>query len=314
MDLQWLQAFQTVARAGSFSAASRRLALSQSALSRQIQALEQHLGVPLFQRGPGGVQLTTKGERFLEFTNAILSLFRHAVEEVASPAVQAHTLRVAASSTPGIYLIPCALAEFRARHPDVRLTLNVSNSEDVEDALKTGNAELGIAGCPPSDPGLAAVPFTQIRIVLVSGEHGDGKPNLLLLRENGSCLRRVVEDLLRLIPEEDAPATLEIGSTESIKHVLACGVGAAYLPEVAVRSELAARVFRIIDHWPALESMDPAPPQTDSRNGLNRNLWFVFPKSGGPSREVLELMAIAVRRVRLMAGCNNPTGQGTASA
>lgn len=288
MDSEWLRAFQAAARTRSFSAASRQINVSQSALSRQIQALEEQLGVSLFQRGPHGVHLSPAGERFLEFAEAILSLIEQALASLSPAGTRGRTLRVAASSTPGTYLLPCALTELRKRHPEIRLALKVANSATTEEAVATGEADIGVIGCPPGRPGLAAVPFTRDRLVLVTGGAGNNekRPDLLILREEGSCTRRAVESMLRCwTPAEEAPDTLEIGSTEAIKNVLACGVGSAYLPAVAVLREIQAGILRLAHPWPLPE-------------GLYRDLWFVFPKGTGPNRETLELMAIAVRQAR----------------
>lgn len=312
MDLEWLEAFLVAARTGSFSAASRQLSLSQSALSRQIQALERQLGVSLFDRGPNGAQLSPAGERFLDFAEAILSLFRHASQAVSPAWAQGRTLRVVAGSTPGVYLLPCVLAEFSKRRPDVRLVMEVANSAAAEEAVAAAKADLGVIDCSPSDERLAAVPYMQDRLVLVTGVtggNGQKRPELLLLREKGSCIRRVVENLLRWAPNQDMLATLEIGSTEAIKHAVACGMGSAYLPEVAVRKEVRAGALRLV-HWPGMTGVAAAGTDDHATGvaghaagtgdccGLNRDLWFVFPKGGVPERDLLELMAIAVRRAR----------------
>jgi LysR family glycine cleavage system transcriptional activator len=118
-----LEAFSAAARTRSFKDAARALHLSPSALSRQIAALEEHLGVSLFLRTPAGLELTPAGRRYLETVARVLAALREAQDALAP---QRGPLRVSAlESFCAKWMIP-RLGSFRATHPDVELEIEAT--------------------------------------------------------------------------------------------------------------------------------------------------------------------------------------------
>ena len=118
-----LQAFATAARTLSFKDAARELHVSASALSRQIQGLEEHLGVRLFVRLNPGIELTEAGRRYRERVDRILGELRDAAQELAA---DAGPLRVSAlESFSARWLVP-HLPAFRAAHPDIELEIEAT--------------------------------------------------------------------------------------------------------------------------------------------------------------------------------------------
>ena len=119
-----LRAFACSARTLSFKAAARELHVSPSALSRQVQALEQHLGVALFRRLNPGLELTEAGRRYLSTVEAVLGELRAAQEALSPPA--GRPLRVSAlESFCARWLVP-RLAQFEAAHPGVELEIEAT--------------------------------------------------------------------------------------------------------------------------------------------------------------------------------------------
>lgn len=117
-SLPHLETFTEAAERSSFTRAARALGLTQAAVSQRIHALERELGVPLFHRTGGKVELTDAGRRLHEYARRILDLHREARREVAgkvSPVVG--ELVIAASSIPGEHLLPTLLAAFGASPP-----------------------------------------------------------------------------------------------------------------------------------------------------------------------------------------------------
>jgi len=118
-----LRAFARAARALSFKRAAAELHLSSSALSRQIQALEEHLGVPLFRRLNPGLELTDEGRRYLEVAEAVLERLRSARQALAP---QRRPLRVSAlESFSESWLVP-RLAELERDHPEIPIELEAT--------------------------------------------------------------------------------------------------------------------------------------------------------------------------------------------
>ena len=130
MDLDKLRVFHAVARAGSFTHAGEQLALSQSAVSRQISSLEDDLRVPLFTRHARGLILTEQGE-ILYRTTLVVFQQLSGVEEalVDSREVPRGDLRVTATTGIGAYWLAPRLHKFIAGHPDVNVRLIIEDSE-----------------------------------------------------------------------------------------------------------------------------------------------------------------------------------------
>jgi len=118
-----LLAFARAARSASFKRAAAELHLSSSALSRQIQALEEHLGVPLFRRLNPGLELTDEGRRYLEVVDEVLARLQSAREKITA---RARPLRVSAlESFSASWLVP-RLADFERSHPGIALEIEAT--------------------------------------------------------------------------------------------------------------------------------------------------------------------------------------------
>ncbi|WP_433292922.1 LysR family transcriptional regulator [Actinoplanes sp. CA-030573] len=153
METQLLEVFRTVAHLGSITEAARRLRFTQSAVSRQIGALEQELGARVFDRLPRGVTLTEEGRALLPYAVKILdglTSARGAVGDVRT--VAAGRLRVGAFPTAVAALVPSALARFRQAYPQVVLSLVEGLTPALLDRLARGEADVAVVSSSPSGP------------------------------------------------------------------------------------------------------------------------------------------------------------------
>lgn len=153
----WLRAFLEVARQGSFTLAARTLGWTQSAVSRQISALESALGgAPLFDRLPRGVRLTEAGRVLVPHAQTVTEALHGAGRELAAlREVAGGRLRFGAFATADAALVPHALAAFRARHPRVRLTREEGFTPALLDRLTAGHLDLAVVsttGRAPLEP------------------------------------------------------------------------------------------------------------------------------------------------------------------
>ena len=124
LDVRRLKVLKEVAERGSFSAAADALNFTQSAVSQQIAALEKETGTTLLQRGAGGVRLTDAGAALVRHTDVILAQLADAERELAAIAgLQGGRVRLASFPSAGATLVTEAVSLFRARHPDVELSL-----------------------------------------------------------------------------------------------------------------------------------------------------------------------------------------------
>jgi DNA-binding transcriptional LysR family regulator len=140
-----LRVFVEVARLGSFTAAGTRLGYTQSAISRQISALEDEAGTPLFDRLPRGVRPTEPGRRLLLHAEAVLDRLEAARRELADlRELATGRLRVGAFATADASLVPKAIAAFRAACPAVVVTLTEMYTPGLVGRLRDGELDVAI--------------------------------------------------------------------------------------------------------------------------------------------------------------------------
>ena len=265
MNIVQLKAFVAVADRGSFSAAARELGLSQPAVTMQIQALEADLGVTLLDRRYRSTIPTEAGQALLPKARAILDELRAAREELASMAdhVGGH-LVIAASTTPGQYVLPRLLGGFLERYPAVGVTLRVSDSANVVMDVAEGDAAVGMTGASNA-AGTAAprVSFealgTDEILVIAHPDHpmtrrsgmalSELAEERFVVRELGSGTRAVVETALRdggLEPER-LHVALELGTNEAIVSAVEGGLGVGTVSRWAADKALSLGTVAALD-------------------------------------------------------------------
>jgi len=151
METQLLEVFRTVARHGSFTTAARSLRYTQSAVSRQIAALEAEIGARLFDRLPRGVVLTEEGRTLLPHAEAILDRLTAARRDLDTlRGLGGGQLRVGAFPTAVAALVPRALAAFRAAHPNITLSLVEGRTPMLLERLVAGDADVAVVSSSSS--------------------------------------------------------------------------------------------------------------------------------------------------------------------
>src|ERR671918_2746603 len=143
LDVRRMRVLREVAVRGSFSAAAEALSFTQSAVSQQIAALEREAGTTLVQRSARGVRLTDAGEALVRHAEAIMARLAEAEAELEAIAgLRGGRLRMAAFESAGATLMPLAIADFRAKHPEIELTMTLGEPEGAEPQLKSGELDL----------------------------------------------------------------------------------------------------------------------------------------------------------------------------
>jgi len=156
MDIARLAVFREVALRGSFTAAAKSLRYTQSAVSRQISALEDDVSAVLFDRVPRGVRLTDEGRCLLGHADAVLDRLDVARRDLAALRdVDAGRLRIGAFATAEAVLVPRAMAAFQAAHPRVELSLADGLSAAHIARLRSGDLDVAVIAGAPSAEGLA---------------------------------------------------------------------------------------------------------------------------------------------------------------
>lgn len=255
MNLHHLKVFLAVAEAGSISAGAERLHISQPAVTREIRDLEASLDLRLFDRQPRGVQLTEGGRRLLDYAQRIFNLERAAERDLRDFAQLGQgELNLGASATLGSYLLPSLISRFRTLHPQIFVSLEVSNTDVVTRQLDEGLVSLGFVEGPFVRSDYAHRLLARDALLPVVAPHhplaSSGRLAArmlqhypLYMREPGSGARVSIEQAYRahgLEPE----ASMAIGSTEALKRLLADGQGIAWLSQRIVERELASGELR----------------------------------------------------------------------
>lgn len=246
-----LVVFRAVAEQLSFRKAAEELYLTQPAVSLQIKALEEDLGVQLFDRSGSRIALTEAGKRLLEFARQSSAMLAEAERAVtALTGEQAGHLSLGASTTIAQYVLPRLLADFCKAHPRVRPSLISGNTEQIVSALEQQQIALAFIEGPARSRDVKTEPFVQDELMLVVAaahewaERGSITPlelteTRLLMRERGSGTRRVVESALERqhVKKAALQIAMELDSTEAIKSAVEAGMGAGFVSRWALAKD-----------------------------------------------------------------------------
>lgn len=236
-----------------FTRSAEALHISQPAVTQHIKALEELYGVALFERGKGGITLTEGGRVLYAHALKVQELQRVAEARIRSGSPRlAGPLRIGASMTIAQYFLPERLGEFQAMYPDVSLTLQNGNSEEITGSLLAGRLDIALIENSGKGRDLAVQPFFMDEIVcLAAVDHPlvlkkkvtaeDLQRYSFILREPGSGTRRVVERALKKVGLNSAKLNIamESSGSETIKGLIAAGIGLGFLSRLAVSNELA---------------------------------------------------------------------------
>jgi DNA-binding transcriptional LysR family regulator len=169
LTLQQLQYFLAAFRHGSFSAAAEELHMAQPSLSEQVRRLESELGVRLFHRVGRGLTPTEAGNALRPHAERTLDAAEAARESVvAVRELRGGTATFGTWGTARYYPGVDLVAEFRRRHPTVRVRVVGQNSSEVVEAVRSGELEAGMIALPIDDRGLDVQPIMRDEIVYVS--------------------------------------------------------------------------------------------------------------------------------------------------
>jgi DNA-binding transcriptional LysR family regulator len=257
-----LVVFRAVAEQRSFRKAAEELYLTQPAVSLQIKALEEDLGVQLFDRSGVQAGLTPAGAVLLDYSRRTHKLLAQAEHQIAAlDGDHAGRLTLGASTTIAQYVLPRLLGEFCSDHPRVYPTLMSGNTEHIVNAVKEKKIELGFIEGPPRTRDVRTEPFLRDELVLiVPAAHEwaelssvgctDIAKVPMLVRERGSGTRRITEMALqqRGIKRKALDVVMELDSTEAIKSAVEAGFGVGFVSRWAIAKDLRlGRSFKIVE-------------------------------------------------------------------
>ncbi|MES4792619.1 MAG: LysR family transcriptional regulator, partial [Chloroflexota bacterium] len=247
MELAQLEAFIQVAHHRSFSRAAEALFLTQPSVTARIQSLERELGERLFERTGRSVTLTDAGRAFMPHAQRALTAVQEGTDAIeAVRHGEVGTIRIGASTSIATYVLPRILKKFRERRPRVHIHLATGQTEDIIDALLSGEFHLAVTRLAQHpeiqslhlyNDDLALVvppnhPFAQKQRVTIA----EAAREPFLFFERGSSYHSLVYSMfLRagVVPE----SVMELDDMETTKHMVEAGLGVAILPVVSFERE-----------------------------------------------------------------------------
>jgi DNA-binding transcriptional LysR family regulator len=254
MDTRQLAAFCAVVERRSFSQAAERLGVTQPAVSLQVRSLEKRLGAQLLDRSGRRIEPTEAGWRLYRGAQRLLALEEHLLDEIASEGAGelAGELSIGASTGPAAIAVPLLLCEFQRANPEVRVALEVHDTQTVIEKVAARELELGVVGAARRHRGVRFEPFLRDEVILACppGHPFAGRTvsldelraETLVVMQDGAGVRQVIEDELRARGARlrELDVRLQLGLQESVRSAIAAGYGVGFISRTAIESELAA--------------------------------------------------------------------------
>lgn len=256
-----LQVFHRVAKRLNFTKAAEELYITQPAVTKHIHEIENHFKLKLFERNGTKIKLTPAGETLLVYTEELFTVYRNLEFEMNSFS-QRHSgkLRIGASTTVAQYVLPPVLAAFHQKFTDIKVSLSINNTEQIEQALQNKTIDLAIIEGQSKNTLFKYTGFIKDELVLVANaNHPLAKMQVikpeellkipLLLREPGSGTLEVLAHALKPlgIKISQLQKEMQLGSTESMKLYLLHSNAMAFLSIHSILKELRNKDCCIID-------------------------------------------------------------------
>ena len=299
MDFDQLHTFLEIVRLKSFSKAAQTCYRTQPAISAQVRQLEQELRADLFERFGSRISLTTAGKIFSEYAEQMLELRRRAQDVIAELETNPRgELVIAGNEATCIYVLPKVFSQYREQFHGVQLQVLRSYGSRVVEAVMENSADFGLVQLPVEEKRLQVVNIHRDEIrLIVPADHPlagrasvsahDVKEYYLVLPKYGKTRTRLNEWLE--VVEEEVRISMELDSTEMMKHFVIAGLGVSFVAASNCREEIAAGKLKSIP-------LGPEP--------MVRRLGLIYRKDKALSKAALGFIQIVLDNV----------GEGTGTA
>ncbi len=255
MEFKQLRSFVVVVKYQSFTKAAEQLYLSQPTISTHIRMLEEELRSTLIIRTTKSIEVTARGRELYECALTILGLRDNLIQRWAD--TENNVIQLGASTIPSAYLLPEILPAYGKEHPEIYFSIHQSDSQGIIEGLINGGFDIGMVGMNRADESLAYIPFYQDRMVLITPvnerflemkrEEIVPLEELLrepmIFRELGSGSKKSADRFLESvnISEENLRITARVNDQESIKNLVASGLGISIISERAAHNFVEAK-------------------------------------------------------------------------
>jgi LysR family transcriptional regulator, low CO2-responsive transcriptional regulator len=290
MDFDQLETFIEVARHLNFSRAAEKRFRTQPAISAQIRALEEELGVKLLDRSGGKVAVTAPGKVFLRYAEEAIQSRRSVVNSLAEMEhVPRGEIVLAANEGTCLHILPEVFAEFKKQYPSVSVMVNRSEHKQVLELILDNSIDFGIVSLPVPDRRLTTVPIHRDELVtIVAPKHPLARSKSVTLAQTGEYplllpkAGRTRDALDHLFGDRQIKTTIsmELDSSELLKRFVAADVGVGFIARSNVQEDILAGVLAAI-------------PISDAQ--IRRDLALVYRKDKALSRAAMAFIEIAVK-------------------
>ncbi|CAA6827446.1 MAG: RuBisCO operon transcriptional regulator CbbR [uncultured Thiotrichaceae bacterium] len=266
LTLKQIQIFDTVVRYKSHTRAATELHMTQPAVSMQMKQMELLLDVQLFERHGKSISLTKDAEELRKYSADIIRSYRAMMDQVnVLKGSEQGTLIVSVTTTAN-YFATRILAAFSKMHPEIKISLDVTNRRKILTQLERNEPDQVIMGEPPDNLDLGSEVFLDNPLVIIAPpdhvlckEKNIALHRLLqekfVLREKGSGTRAAIERHMEGF--KDCTSSLEMSSNEAIKHAVAAGFGLGVVSKHTISMELQNNYLKILNvegfpinrHW-----------------------------------------------------------------
>lgn len=252
VDVRGLEVFLSVAKHLNYTRAGEEVNLSQPSVSVRIRQLEDELGTKLFEQLGKKVSLTEAGLVLIPHARRVITAVENAqaaIDELLG--LERGTLRIGASTTPGMYVVPQVIARFHDQYPKIEIHLGIKDTQQIEEAVIRNEFDFGFVGGHLAGDEVDVIPWVTDRLVLiVAPDHPFAKKRSIrsddlrnekfVLRERGSATRAAISSRLEISGLEIDPV-MEMENPESVKKAVQSGLGMAFISRFAVEAELKTR-------------------------------------------------------------------------
>ncbi|MBQ8507364.1 MAG: LysR family transcriptional regulator [Clostridia bacterium] len=253
MDFKQLESFVAVVDEGSFSNAADRLQLSQSMVTIHIRNLEAELGTRLLNRTTRSMELSSDGQTYYYYAKQMLKLNRDSMFALTRADQNEKAINIVATPYTSRYYLANRIVEFKRIHPDVSFNITVCYNSEIPNKLHAGGFQFAFCNMKIMDSDYAVKHYKSSHLVIITPNEErfralQGQPfpvelfdqEPLITRSSTSALQ---QEFLRWIKQNAPSVKLRIAAaiddTETIKHLVANGLGISVISEVAVGEYLA---------------------------------------------------------------------------
>jgi DNA-binding transcriptional LysR family regulator len=257
VHLETLRLYCDVVRLRSFSRGAEQNFVSQSAASQSIQQLEGELGVSLVDRTQRPFVVTPEGRAFYDACRSLLESWEKAKAGIAAVKARVDgTVRVAAIYSVGLHDISRHMQRFMSLYPDARVQLECLHPHKVVEAVREGEADVGIMSYPPADRALSIVPLRSEPMAFVCHPNhrlarrrvvapADLGGETFIAFDAGLTIRKAIDKALRQ-HNVRVNTVMEFDNIETIKQAIIIAAGVSILPRHTVQNEASIRTLSVV--------------------------------------------------------------------